>query len=347
MIHHSKCERRKGGHEMNVLLARSASLIGYPELVRELGGNPEHLMGKVGLDIHLLDDFDQMMSSDALSALLDLSSTTLNCPCFGLLLSQRQGISILGPVGLIMRQQATFLDAISALQKYLHLHSEAGSFNLEVVDDLAIIKYFSNVSGADQSRQITDLSLGVGCNVVRLYSGKAWKPRAVYFQHKMPPDLSPYTMVFRSPVSFEQEFSGLVFDAKILSSTVDSFEPEMQRFLGNYLDGLDREKSQDIVQQAKVIIRGLLPKGYCSLKEVASLMGFKERSLQRRLKLEGFTFQVILDQVRQEIAKDLMSESNINLTNMAQRLGYAELSVFSRAFKVWFGVSPSKYFKGQ
>jgi len=328
---------------MNVLLARAASLIGFPELVRELGGNPERLMSQVGLDIHLLDDLDQMMNSVALSALLDLSAIELNCSCFGLLLSQRQGISILGPVGLIMRQQVTFLDAISALQKYLHLHSEAGSFNLEVSGDIAIIKYFSNVRGDDYSRQITDLSLGVGCNVIRLYSGKGWKPRAVYFQHKMPPDLSPYTMVFKSPISFQQEFSGLVFDSNILSSSVDSFEPEMQRFLGSYLDNLERERRQDCVHQVRIIIRSLLAKGNCSLKEVASLTGFKERSLQRRLKVEGFNFQTILDQTRQEVAKELLSEPDINLTQLAQRLGYAELSVFSRAFKGWFGVSPSKY----
>mgnify|MGYP000568323386 CR=1 FL=1 len=332
---------------MSVLLARVASLIGYPELVRELGGDPESLMSKVGLDMHLLDDLDQMMSSDALSELLDQSAVILNCPCFGLLLSQRQGITILGPVGLIMRQQPTFLGAISALQKYLHLHSEAGSFNLELVDELAIIKYFPNVKGEGHSRQITDLSLGVGCNVIRLYSGKAWKPRAVYLQHKMPPDLSPYTMVFRSPISFVQEFSGLVFDARILKSTVDHFEPEMQRFLGGYLDGLDREKPQDIVQQVKVIIRGLLSKRHCSLKDVAGLVGLKERSLQRRLKIEGVTFQLVLDQTRKELTADLLKDSDINLTSLAQRLGYAELSVFSRAFKLWFGMTPTEYLKGK
>ena len=328
---------------MNVLLARSASLVGFPELVRELGGDPGQLMNRVGLEVYLLDDLDQMMNSDALSDLLDLCASELNCPSFGLLLSQRQGISILGPVGLIMRQQPTFQEAISALQKYLHLHSEAGSFNLEISGDLAIIKYFPNVLGGDQSRQITDLSLGVGCNVIRLYSGKAWKPRAVYFQHSMPPDLSLYTMTFRSPVSFKQEFNGLVFDASILNSTVDHYEPEMQRFLGIYLDGLERERPQSSVIQVKRMIARLLPKGHCSLKEVASLMGCKERSLQRRLKHDGITFQVLLDQTRQEIIKDLLGDKELSLTMMAQRLGYAELSVFSRAFKGWFGVSPSKY----
>jgi len=117
----------------------------------------------------------------------------------------------------------------------------------------------------------------------------------------------------------------------------------MQRFLGIYLDGLERERPQSSVIQVKRMIVRLLPKGHCSLKEVASLMGYKERSLQRRLKHDGITFQVLLDQTRQEIIKDLLGDKELSLTMMAQRLGYAELSVFSRAFKGWFGVSPSKY----
>jgi len=328
---------------MAVLLARSASLLGYAELVKELGGLPEELMSQVGLDIRLLDDPDQMMSSEALSALLDLSAAELNCPCFGLLLSQRQGIAILGPVGLIMRQSPTFLDAVTALQKYLHLHSEAGNFNLELEGGLAIIKYYANVGGEDHSRQITDLSLGVGCNVIRLYCGKSWKPRAVYLQHRVPPDLSPLTMVFRSPVSFGQEFNGIVFDASILSSTVDTFEPDMQRFLGKYLNELEQKRGQSTQHQVQIIIQGLLPKGHCSLKEVAGLMGLKERSLQRRLKLEGLGFQAILEQTRKDIAEDYLRSGGRNLTSLAGVLGYAELSVFSRAFKLWFGVAPSAY----
>jgi len=330
---------------MDILLARTSSLMGYPMLVRELGGSPELLMANVGLDIKILDDLDQMMSSDALSKLLDLSAKELNCPCFGLLLSQRQDISILGPVGLIMRQSPTFLEAVTALQKYLHLHSEAGSFNLEIEGDLAMIKYYSNVHGEGHSRQITDLSLGVGCKVIRLYCGNSWKPRAVYFQHSMPPDLSPFTLVFRSPVSFQQEFSGIVFDARVLESAVDTFEPDMQRFLGDYLNALSQKRSQDSAQQVRLIIQGLLPKGQCSLKEVASLMGIRERSLQRRLKKEGLGFQAILDQTRREMTKDYLQSGGMNLTVLSQNLGYAELSVFSRAFKVWFGVSPSEYQK--
>ena len=328
---------------MGVLLASSASLMGYSELVRELGGSPEELLMQTGLDTNLLNDLEQMISGEALARLFDLSALELSCPCFCLLLSQRQDISVLGPVGLMMRKSLTFHDAYKALEKYIHLRSEAGTFSLELKHEIAIIKYIPHIHGEDHCRQISDLSLGVGCNLIRLYIGKNWNPRAVYFQHQAPPDLAPYNMLFHAPISFQQEFNGLVFDANLLNSTIGTFEPEIKQFLGNYLDELERSRKQDIAHQVSMLIRDLLPKRACSLKNVAQLMGLKERALQRRLSNEASSFQKILDKVRQEMAKEFLKSPDTNLTNLAQILGYADLSTFSKAFKLWFGSPPSRY----
>jgi len=328
---------------MRILLASSASLMGYSELVRELGGNPEELIMLAGFDATLLNDFQQMISSEALARLFDLSARVLSCPCFCLLLSQRQGISVLGPVGLMMRKSLTFYDAYRALEKYIHLRSEAGTFSLEIEQGVAIIKYLPHVYGEDRCRQISDLSLGIGCHLIRLYIGKGWNPRAVYFQHQAPSDLAPYTMLFHAPLSFQQEFNGLVFDANLLNSKIGTFEPEIKQFLGSYLDELERSRKQDIVNQVGMLIRDLLPKGSCSLKNTAKLMGLKERALQRRLSHETSSFQQILDQIRQQMAKEFLDSPATNLTNLSQILGYADLSTFSKAFKKWFGLSPSQY----
>jgi len=332
---------------MTILLASSASLMGYSQLVRELGGQPEELLMLADLDIALLTDLEQMISGEALTRLFDLTAHALSCPCFGLLLSQRQGISVLGPVGLMMRQSLTFHDAYQALEKYIHLRSEAGTFSLEVERGVAIIKYIPHIHGEDHCRQICNLSLGIGCHLIRLYIGKGWNPRAVYFQHQAPPDLAPYNMLFHAPISFQQEFNGLVFDANLLNSTIGTFEPEIKQFLGSYLDELERVKKRDIVHQVGTLIKDLLPKGACSLKNVAQFMGLKERALQRRLSNEACSFQEVLDQVRQQMAKEFLDSPDTNLTNLAQILGYADLSTFSKAFKLWFGFSPSHYKKNK
>jgi AraC-like DNA-binding protein len=64
------------------------------------------------------------------------------------------------------------------------------------------------------------------------------------------------------------------------------------------------------------------------------------RTLNRRLKAEGTTFQQLLDEVRFEAACQLLDTGHIPITEIAVSLGYAETSAFSRAFRRWSGATP-------
>jgi AraC-like DNA-binding protein len=325
------------------MLARAASLQGFHELVVELGGNPDDLLTQAGLPSALVADPDQLISGHALCRVLDLAADTLQCPSFGLLLSQRQGISMLGPIGLLIKKSASFQDVFAMLHKYLSLHSELISFDLDIHGTHAVLRCFSHAQGADHGRQVIDLTLGVGCNIVRLYAGANWRPQAVYVQHQAPSDCSTYALVFHAPLRFAQEFNGVVFDAQLLQVPLRSFEADMQSFLGQYLDRQRQARGLDVVSQVRTVITTQLPKGRSSLQDVANVMRITPRTLQRQLAKQAVTFQALLDDVRKQTALAFLRSGTQNLTELAQILGYADLSVFSRAFKHWFGVSPSQF----
>jgi AraC-like DNA-binding protein len=61
------------------------------------------------------------------------------------------------------------------------------------------------------------------------------------------------------------------------------------------------------------------------------------------LAAEGTGFQELLDQVRSELAISYLQEPQISQTDIAEMLGFAESSVFTRGFQRWFGVTPSKW----
>ena len=46
---------------------------------------------------------------------------------------------------------------------------------------------------------------------------------------------------------------------------------------------------------------------------------------------------------RKDAAIQYLEESSISITELSDILGYKEMSVFSRAFKKWYGVSPQNY----
>jgi AraC-like DNA-binding protein len=76
---------------------------------------------------------------------------------------------------------------------------------------------------------------------------------------------------------------------------------------------------------------------------VALTLGLNERTLQRKLKDEGTSFRDLQEQVRSSLAVNYMREPQFRLTDIAEMLGYSDLSVFSRSFKRWFGISPQKW----
>ena len=80
-----------------------------------------------------------------------------------------------------------------------------------------------------------------------------------------------------------------------------------------------------------------------SSEQVAVLLGMSERTLLRRLADEEQSFKQLNDQIKTRLAKRLLSESTMNLQEIATRLGYADSASFCRAFQRWTGQTPGRW----
>lgn len=77
------------------------------------------------------------------------------------------------------------------------------------------------------------------------------------------------------------------------------------------------------------------------LPQAARALGLSDRTLKRRLQDEGLTYRALLAEVRGGQANQLLGDSTLSLTQIAERMGFSDLSSFSQAYKRWFGVAPS------
>ncbi|MCY1551827.1 putative HTH-type transcriptional regulator [compost metagenome] len=84
---------------------------------------------------------------------------------------------------------------------------------------------------------------------------------------------------------------------------------------------------------------GTLP----SLASFASMLNTSERTLKRRLQAEGTSFRDLYTRLQATAAATLVADESYTLTQVAEQLGYADLSSFSQAFKRWHGTSPSHF----
>ena len=86
-----------------------------------------------------------------------------------------------------------------------------------------------------------------------------------------------------------------------------------------------------------------LPAGECSREKVAHSLYMSESAFQKKLKMEGTSYQALLDRTRTELSQHYLGRGNMSISEAAFLLGFTDSSNFSRAFKRWLGVSPSEY----
>jgi AraC-like DNA-binding protein len=86
-----------------------------------------------------------------------------------------------------------------------------------------------------------------------------------------------------------------------------------------------------------------LERGPASLGDVANRLALSERTLRRRLRALGTSYNKILQDARSSSAKEWLRDRNLTMESIAWRLGYTETANFRHAFKRWTGQSPQAY----
>ena len=117
-------------------------------------------------------------------------------------------------------------------------------------------------------------------------------------------------------------------------------EAVLRKHLEEHLATLQQRYPDSLRDQVRDIIGQILPSGECRVERVADSLDLHPRVLQKRLQAEGCTYIELLKQTRREIAEQHLRYGSMGITDLALNLGYAEVSVFSRNFKQWTGVSP-------
>nr|WP_251007915.1 helix-turn-helix transcriptional regulator [Sphingobium sp. BHU LFT2] len=85
-----------------------------------------------------------------------------------------------------------------------------------------------------------------------------------------------------------------------------------------------------------------LAQGDCASAEVARALNIHHRTLRRRLKEEGTSFQEVKDDVRRDMTLYYLQQTDLDFREISEKLGFAEQAVFSRSCRRWFGDSPTR-----
>lgn len=190
-----------------------------------------------GIDRRCLDSPDVKVSAAALRRLLENSAREAKVEDFGLRLAETRTLSVLGPIGLLVREEATVRDAVNSLMRYIPLHNESLHLRLEERDGTAVMITEIRVPKPVPLRQGTELTVGVFYRVVRSLIGPHWKP-LVCFSHAAPRRRETYRRLFGDKIEFGHEFNGIVCATRDLDRAIPTADPALARYVRQHLDSL-------------------------------------------------------------------------------------------------------------
>lgn len=326
-------------------LIRSASLSGYPELVRDLGGDPQVLLRKVGLSARLLQDPEALIPNNAVREALELAARTTGAEDFALRLAARRSLSNLGPVSLVLREAATPREALDTLCRYRKLLNASLITRIDDEGDHTVIRDdLLPISGL-ATRQSMELAVGVLFRILTELIGPGWRPRKVCFTHAPPADAAAHRAFFGCRVLFDEPFNGIVCAAADLRQARGMRDPGIARFARDYLESALRKRGNRASETCRELIQALLPGGRCTADTVARHLRLDRRTLHRHLNAEGLSFSALLDDVRRELAVRHLRGSTMPVSEIAHLLGYSAPSGFSHWFRAHFGCSVTEWRK--
>ncbi|AYV24077.1 AraC family transcriptional regulator [Vibrio mediterranei] len=159
----------------------------------------------------------------------------------------------------------------------------------------------------------------------------------------LPDNLDQYESYFGCPITLGSNTS-IRFSSKDANTPfltrnqlmLKCFDSELQKQLSETVG------KQNVVDHVKKVLLDALPQGQSSIDYVARELAMSKRTLQRKLSHENLTFQELLQEVRQSLAKDYLIKSELPVSEISFLLGFQECNSFIRAYTSWNGLSPAQ-----
>jgi AraC-like DNA-binding protein len=251
----------------------------------------------------------------------------------------------LGLVGYAMYHARDLHDALGSLARYGRIISEAVQFKLVEDDEHAILIWQAHPSLV-ALRHPVECGIAIVVSVAREITGSDLQPLQVELPSPRPELSADYRAVFRCPVLFDRSVGSVTFSRQQIELSTIASDTTLAGYLGDLAAITVKplaERDVSAVSAVRHVLWSLLPSGRPDLWRTAAEMDINARTLQRRLGEEGSSFSRVLDDLRRDLANELLSDRKLAVSEVAFLLGYSEPSAFQRAFRRWYDDSPRRF----
>lgn len=324
-------------------LIRSISLTGFEEFASRQGLNPIEMLRLASLPQESLRRQEGLLSYRRFCGLFELCALYSGNALFGLQYGLHQGVDVFGELLYLIRNARTVGDALTELQASYSLYFNDAEIGLDIEGARAVLSYRPIEPDTPGVCQVEESTCGIGLQLMRTLAGNHWQPKAIRFRHLPLRPESHYLRILGQVPVFGASCSDMEFDSSDLSLPLNSANETLHRLIADHMSKIERLAAEELPVYVKQLLRHLLPGGRTTTEKIAACLAIQPRTLQQWLAHEGTSFQQLLDETRQEMASQYLTNPAISIAQMAGLLGYSSASGLARAFNRWFGISPLEW----
>lgn len=328
---------------MTLEIIRAVALMGFRELVTDLGGDWRALYEEAGIDDAETSNPQGFIPVRKLHELSNLAAARLGRPDFGLQWGARSDPSRLGPFHLALLNAQSGRDAIEIMIRFLSVNFPTATLGLKPIPNGAGELFYMrsllrNPPPLVQFHERRVASLHI---IMKSIFGGDYRPKQVWFSHRRQSPFDAYERVFAARPHFGASGNGIILDTALLDRPRASSNAQMRDMAVSFLKARAPARAGAVATETYHVVKTLFSGSECTIAAAAASLSVHPRTLQRQLKEEGTSFETIKDEVRRDLARELLAERELPITQIALDLHYANSSAFTRSCKRWFGLAPS------
>jgi AraC-like DNA-binding protein len=293
-----------------------------------------------GLDPLKLHDPQARYPLDRLRDLWRRAEERVANPCWGLTAGELWRPTDFHALGYAFLASATLASGLKRMQRYYGIVNPALSLQSVTTHDSFTMTHVVSPD-APNDPAIQDTRLAVTLRMCRDVYGKEFCFRAVQLAH--PWRACGYEEYFGCPVRYDADHSGFTIPLEMMHRPLPAKNRDLARENDRILQDIERRLTDNsTIGRVRRAVLESLPSGKPGTQDVARALAVSPRTLQRKLREEGTTFQTVLDAVRKELAQQYIRSGEYDLLEVTYLTGFANPPAFSRAYKQWTGRSPSE-----
>jgi AraC-like DNA-binding protein len=325
-------------------------------LCSEKGISEADLLKDSGIDSAILESSHDFVNGEQYYKVLENASKLLGDPTFGLYYGARTSITSHGILGFAFMSSKTLRDALILMTKYhrtlftlIELQFEEDAKNAYLrINFTTNFKRFENLLAEGIIAGFYTIFQSMfnqdDDQKNEFYSNFLKTPAIVQFKQEEPEYSDFFYKILGKSVEFSKEYNQIVIPVYLLDYMLPESDPNTakmaEKICQDILQSLEqRETYPEKVRKIIFSYKESLP----TFDQVAEVLHLHPRTLGRRLKQYNTSYQVILDEVRKELALEYLADPDILIDDIAYSLRFNDASSFYRAFKKWTGRTPRSY----